>query len=184
MDEPQKPPNIKHPLPPEEGYTELNQRLRVQWLVESAVDSVLECGCMKGYIVATINHPDSCGVDFNKERIMIAKKKYPSIRFYVIDVSCGLPFEDNSFGTVILPDILEHMYFSQTMALLKDALRVCRKKVLITLPYAQNKDYNRGIVETDEHIWIPSDERLSWLLSGYNHTHKIEKEFIFIEVKK
>jgi hypothetical protein len=49
----------------------------------------------------------------------------------------NLPYRKNNFDTVILADVLEHLYILERNKALEEAIRVANKKVIITLPAFQ-----------------------------------------------
>lgn len=46
----------------------------------------------------------------------------------------AMPFEDGSFDTILIAEVLEHLPFDQFAASLAELRRVCRKNVIVTLP--------------------------------------------------
>jgi len=171
-------PEIAQPPHHEESYEDPRQQARVQWLVESSVGSVLELGCAEGYTLSKINRPGCCGVDYDQERIKEGKRKYPGITFYVMDIRYGVPFPDGSYDTVLCPELLEHMDFQDARNVLREALRVSRRKVLVTLPY------DRDLVETPDHRWVPEGSSIQQLLEGYQAAVKVDGGFAFIQMRK
>ncbi len=169
----------------EESYEDHRQERRAKWLVENSVGSVLELGCAEGYILDQVGRPGCCGVDFDQDRITEGKRKYPGITFYVMDIRYGLPFSDESFDTVLAAEILEHMDFSDAVNVLRDAFRVAREKVLITLPYAGGEDSDPALVHTRDHMWVPDDEHIAQLLEGYSKEREEFRDgFAFITIRR
>ncbi|GAI70639.1 unnamed protein product, partial [marine sediment metagenome] len=68
------------------------------------------------------------GVDINEEYIKIAREK--GVEAYIVKET--LPFADDFFDTVIMFELLEHVHNSDEI--LKEAKRVARKNILITVP--------------------------------------------------
>jgi hypothetical protein len=54
----------------------------------------------------------------------------------VVAVDSVLPFPDRSFDTVMLLEVIEHV--PQLEGILKEAFRVARRNVLVTVPNAEN----------------------------------------------
>ena len=177
-------PEISQPSHHEESYEDPRQAQRASWLVGNSTGSVLELGCAEGYILDQIGRPGCCGVDFDQERIKEGKRKYPGITFYVMDIRYGLPFPDAAFDTVMVPEVLEHMDFSDAVNVLRDAFRVAREKVLITLPCAGGEDSDPALVHTPDHMWVPDDEHIARLLEGYGGEKEFRSGFAFISVTK
>ena len=66
---------------------------------------VLDIGCGKGdflnFLVSAGFDPQKCfGVDIIKERILVAKKTNPAIKFYCLDAQ-KLPYKDQSFDIIV-----------------------------------------------------------------------------------
>ena len=59
----------------------------------------------------------------------------------VVAVDSGLPFSDRSFETVMLLEVIEHV--PELKGILKDAFRVARRNVLVTIPNSECLDYTR-----------------------------------------
>ncbi len=92
---------------------------------------MLDAGCATGeYIqrLGTLGY-HCVGEDVNSEYIDMAKQK--GLDAHVMDAK-HLEFPDKSFDTIILFDVLEHV--DRPEEVLKDARRVARKNVLITVP--------------------------------------------------
>ena len=103
----------------------------IDFAVEHAGDTILDAGCATGeYIqrLSTLGY-HGVGVDINSEYIDITKQK--GLEAYVMDAK-HLEFPDKSFDTIILFEVLEHVERPEDV--LKDARRVARKNVLITVP--------------------------------------------------
>ena len=112
-------------------YMKPHQQERVRWLARNSVGRVLEVGCAWGYILAACH--GHVGIDLNPENIALAKQLARDREFYVAD-ALSLPFEANSFDTVLLPDVLEHLPFALVNVAVREAERVSRSRILITLP--------------------------------------------------
>lgn len=83
---------------------------RIQATVNLCKGNVLELGCGKGYLTEEIHNQrfKVTGVDMNVEKIERAQHRCPDISFIQSDIlNLSLPSE--SFDTVILPEILEHV---------------------------------------------------------------------------
>ena len=90
-------------------------------------DSVLDIGCGEGYVLdelAARGFRDVHGVDIVDIR---GNKDYP---FRLYD-GTTVPFPDRSFDLVVLSFVLHHVPNDKKLALLEEALRVSRAKVVI-----------------------------------------------------
>ena len=129
---------IEHPTHIE-TLLQPEQQARIRWLKENCFPAteILDIGCNWGYILNAVNGKE--GIDINPENILEARESFPLREFNCGDVTIGLRFEDNEFAIVILADILEHLeWFDDVAKALKEALRIARRKVLITLPWRQD----------------------------------------------
>jgi len=75
-------------------------------------ENVLDVGCGNGSTTGYLaeNGDFSCiGIDDDKEEIALAKKLFPGCDFRVMNCE-ELEFEDNYFNTIILRDVLHHLY--------------------------------------------------------------------------
>ncbi len=72
---------------------------------------LLDFGCGDGQFLHMVNdYIDSgAGIDVSQVAIEKAKNNYPNLEFHELKSACLLPFEDNSFDTVSVVDVLEHV---------------------------------------------------------------------------
>jgi len=56
-----------------------------------------------------------------------------NVDYPTVDAS-KLPYKNNSFDTVILSDVIEHLDYFKSQTAVAEACRVAKKKVLITIP--------------------------------------------------
>ena len=167
-------------------YEDESQKLRLAWLKNECLGSIIEVGCATGYVTAYVGA--SAGVDIRRDRLMLAKRKFQHICFILSD-AMNLPIKDQSYDTVILPEILEHLEFEHAKKTLKEALRVSRQLVLVTLPRAEYFDYthdaNTGRLNP-EHLWDPTENRLKTLIEGlaYDLQTSVKGKFWFVKISK
>jgi len=90
-----------------------------------------------------------------------------------------LPFPDKSFDTVLLFEVVEHV--PPIEAILKEAFRVARKNVLVTVPNAEDLELLKGNDVTyahmlsSDHVHFFDPESLSKLLSGFSDNVQVER---------
>jgi len=139
---------------------------------------ILDVGCATGEYCKKLNKLGfKCvGVDINPE--YVAKAKANGVEAYFMDAK-SLRFPDNSFDTVLLFEILEHT--NNPDDVLREAKRVARKNILITVPDCTNLSELRKIGLTYEHM-LERDhvnffmkEDLESLLSKYFREFKVEE---------
>ena len=142
----------------DETITQECQQKRIQWLCQNSMgDRILEIGCNWGYILDAVrkyNKSKFCvGVDINSKNIEKALIEFPDCFFRLEDIiETGLSFADNSFDTVMLPDVLEHISMEYVLSIIMKSLKIATNKVLITLPLEEKKAH------CFKHKWVPNDE--------------------------
>jgi len=121
----------------------------IRFAVNNAGSNILDVGCATGEYCQKLNDLGfKCvGVDVNSEYIVKAKKN--GVEAYVINGKC-LNFTDNSFDTVLLFEVLEHVKYPDII--LKEVKRVAKKNVLITVPDCTEFSALRGHGLTYEHM--------------------------------
>ena len=127
---------------------QISQRARLSWLTTFSVGRVLEVGCNTGAVLSWVTadrpvpDPPHMGLDINPRNIELARVLAPELAFEVGD-ACHLPFGDESFDCVLVPETLEHLDFeAEVPQAVREALRVARSRVLITMP--------NGVIDTPE----------------------------------
>jgi ubiquinone/menaquinone biosynthesis C-methylase UbiE len=110
--------------------------IRTKWAVSKSDGLCLEIGCNVGRMTTLLakNHHVAAG-DVNPEFCKKAKRTSmhyrDRIEFVVFDAS-NSPFRDDSFDTVLMIDVLEHL--EDPVSALKEAKRVGRRKILLNVP--------------------------------------------------
>lgn len=94
--------------------------------------SVLDIGCGDGILLEHLKQRGivGTGIDISSKAIDICRERGLDCR--QADITDTLPFENNSFDTVVLTDVLEHIF--QPQELLREAHRVTRKYLYISVP--------------------------------------------------
>lgn len=97
---------------------------------------ILDLGCATGHYILELDKLgfDCVGADVNPEYVEIARKR--GLEVYLIDQN--LPFEDKSFDSVIMFEVLEHL--SDINSVLAEARRVARKNIILTVPNCEGYD--------------------------------------------
>lgn len=101
----------------------------------SMIDSgtVLDLGSGDGLLLSLLKNKGIEGVGLDLSEDGVSKANAKGLNTKVFDFGNNkLPFTDNSFDTVVMLDILEHLYDPE--ALLKEAKRVSRRSVIVGVP--------------------------------------------------
>lgn len=99
----------------------------------SSGQKVLDIGCGDGYLLEALRQKGALvsGIDISEEGARKCRQK--GIEVAVADISLEkAPFQDKTFDTVILLDILEHVYDPDP--LLEKAIRLSKKHIIISVP--------------------------------------------------
>lgn len=106
--------------------SKVNQILK---LVEEK--SVLDVGAGDGLISSLL---DIKGIDNDEEGVRLAREKGADV---ILGDAYQIPFEDESFDSVLMADVLEHLEFPEKGLL--EARRVLKKYLYITTPERSDK---------------------------------------------
>ena len=104
---------------------------REDWLRRWVRGSVLDVGCGTGPYVdllARAGH-DARGIDHSDPLVAWARDHREGA--FDVGDACDLPYEDDSFDTVLALDILEHVDDERALA---EAVRVTRRRVVVGVP--------------------------------------------------
>lgn len=94
---------------------------------------VLDIACGDGLLMSALKKKGVLvsGVDISEEGVKKCREK--GLDVSVVDIATErLPFEDDTFDTVIMLDVLEHLYAPEE--LLREATRVSKKHIIISVP--------------------------------------------------
>jgi len=108
---------------------------RITFAGKLCVGKTVEVGCADGFSTTLMDRTNSdasfSGVEPTLWAYNRARELYPGYTFYHFYAE-NLPFYDEEYDTVILPEIIEHVEDPDTV--LKEAWRVCRRKLIVTAP--------------------------------------------------
>jgi demethylmenaquinone methyltransferase/2-methoxy-6-polyprenyl-1,4-benzoquinol methylase len=108
-----------------DGYYE-----RCRWLVNKALGvpgTTIDVGCADAFMFRDIARDRTVEVDVDPK----LREKNKGLNFFLADAH-QLPFRDESFDVAVLGETLEHV--GDPVRVLKEAYRVCKVKLLITVP--------------------------------------------------
>lgn len=112
---------------------------RYGWAWEQVPDGPahLDFGCFKGQFLASLECKKIArrvGVDANHLAIDTARADYPQLEFHHLPIGQPLPFPDQTFSSITLMEVLEHV--ANQHALLLELRRVLKDdgQLIITVP--------------------------------------------------
>ncbi len=94
--------------------------------------AVLDIGCGDGLLIEKLQQKGLTvsGIDISSRAVELCKER--NLACVQGDITEKLPYQDASFDTVLLIDVLEHLF--QPKEVLKEAFRVSKKQVIISVP--------------------------------------------------
>ena len=101
--------------------------------------TILDFGCGTGIFIGKLKeaNPQShlIGIDISREGIKQAKKKFPDVKFHVVQDGQIFPLIDSSVDFILATDVIEHVY--ETDKTLAEFYRILKPngKLLLTTPY-------------------------------------------------
>jgi ubiquinone/menaquinone biosynthesis C-methylase UbiE len=149
----------------------------VRFVAEHAGNSILDLGCGYGaYSLALASQGRRCvGCDVNSKYLV----KAAASGLPVVSVDLSLPFADRSFDTVILLEVIEHV--PEIERILKEAFRVARRNVLITVPNSeslellQQNDVTYGHMLSSDHVHFFDPGSLRATLERFSNSIEIRR---------
>ena len=129
-----------------EGY--VSPKL-IAFAVNNAGKKILDLGCATGEYCSKLKSIgfECTGIDINQEYIEKTLKK--GIDAFLMKGD-DLKFSNDSFDTVLLFEVLEHV--DNPLAVLKEAKRVAKKNILITVPNCTQFSELKAFNLTYEHM--------------------------------
>jgi SAM-dependent methyltransferase len=139
--------------------------------------TVLDLGCGFGaYSSALAKDGVTCfGCDINFDYL----RKAAAAGLPVTHVDSLLPFRDKAFDTVLILEVLEHV--NDVEKVLREAFRLARKNVLITVPNSENieqmkeNDVTYAHMLSSDHLHFFEPNSLRELLRRYSEDVSIER---------
>lgn len=145
---------------------------RREWVLTNSEEPILEVGAQKGDLFK--------GSDF-EDVVMLDKDEYDTPYPFKQGNAYDLPFEDSSFQSVVLAEILEHL--RNPIQALKEAKRVSSDRVVITVPDEQRWGELARPFQNPEHRRYYTGKmlgnQLSLVFDRYSIDHLDESPFAF-----
>jgi SAM-dependent methyltransferase len=113
------------------------QAEKIKNMIGASQKKILDLGCGNGRIGALfVENNEVFGIDFSESAIAEAKKR--GIKARVGDISSRLPFDDETFDTALLIEVIEHVF--DPLFLLQESYRILKKggTLLCAIPNAAN----------------------------------------------
>lgn len=137
-----------------------NHQSRLKYTAEFCLGTTLEVGCANGFSTKTMkdHNPNAkfSGMELTEWGFAQAVTRYGNeIKFYQ-GLGEDMPFKNNIFDTVLLPEIIEHCMKPRVLA--DEAWRVAKKRLIITTP---TKNHN----DPDHKRFFPIEEMREFLKS-------------------
>jgi len=150
---------------PKPGRTRLNRTRVDRWRVTArhCRGKVIELGCNEGDLSRRIRDRglEVTGVDLSEEKIRRARKEHPGIPFIACDI-LGLSLPAESFDTVVLAEVLEHVPENVGDAMLEKAwsLLGAGGRLVVSVP-------NEDCVPHPHHVRVFDRRSLRKILSAF-----------------
>tara|TARA_Y200000002_G_C22650047_1_gene650947 strand:+ start:274 stop:984 length:711 start_codon:yes stop_codon:yes gene_type:complete len=96
----------------------------------------LDIGCGSGTFLSILNNKFSAGIDVSEKQISYANKNYSTETKKFLQFDKVIPFKDNSFDSVSMIELIEHLSGDEIANLFQQIYRVLKKggKIYITTP--------------------------------------------------
>ena len=109
--------------------------------------SIIELGCGSGEWLRTVDPPQGVGVDVSSPGADLT-----------LDITRGLPFDDDSFDLVAAFDVLEHIGFDDMISVLFEIRRIA-PRAIVSIGYGPSGHKHPGVDELhrtimDQKQWI------------------------------
>jgi len=152
------------------------------------VDTLLDVGCGDNSPVQFLS-PDiyKVGVDIFEPSIEASKKKNIHSEYVKLNVlEIGEYFEESSFDCAIASDLIEHLEKRDGIELIKQMMKVSRKRIVIFTPngYLEQGEYNQNPWQVHHSGWTPEEMLdMGFKVYGINGMKNLRGEYSKIRYK-
>jgi ubiquinone/menaquinone biosynthesis C-methylase UbiE len=165
-------------------------------LINQYAKSVLDIGCGGGMLYKTIYESNPAikyvGIDITPKMLNSARGLFPEADFREMDAA-ELVFEDNEFDACVIAHVLEHHPIEHGEKMLREALRVARKLIILIFfvrPISYDKTsiiiqkQDAFYVNSYNHFWLT--DKIHEILDGrgridyYGHEWKNEYNTFYV----
>lgn len=169
---------------------------RVSWLKQWMCGKTLSVGCGEAKVeeYVFLRHDGEVnydypliGVDISEEYAQRARNRWKNGVFHCQDIRDEkLQYPDNTFHTVILSEILEHVEPYYIHRILGECLRVLKPNgaVLITSPSSEYKESLAEMVFSSDHFTMFTDKSLDMILNPSETMTPLHSEAQFVSNKQ
>jgi ubiquinone/menaquinone biosynthesis C-methylase UbiE len=130
--------------------------MRCRWLITNALKVpgiTIDIGCADAFMFRDIARGRTVEVDINRE----VRLKNKGLMFFLADAH-HLPFRDNCFDVAVMGEVLEHV--KDPVQALKEAYRVTKVKILITVPLEYEWEPHVKPFTTATHVRYYTEEMM------------------------
>ncbi|MDE2025385.1 MAG: class I SAM-dependent methyltransferase [Patescibacteria group bacterium] len=148
---------------------------------------LLDIGCGRGYRTFQLSkkpYTHVFGIDLSKENISLAKKRYPGVKFSVMNAQ-NLRFKTGMFDSVYAVDVLEHV--NNVEAVLRGISNIVKKNgsAVIIVPGERSEQWLQRLRPTYfkeiHHVRIFKKGKMEKLFAQYGFTLKTKKATNFLQ---
>lgn len=135
----------------------------VPQLVSSAAEPTLDLGCGDGRDTRRLCKLglNVIAADLSREALALTRQAMPNVPLVTLDVRHGLPFRDETFGTIIASLVLHYFPWELTVQILDDIQRCLRPDGHLLMRVNATDDINYGALgypQIEDHYYNVNGE--------------------------
>lgn len=122
-------------------------------------DTVLDVACGSGVLTKYLGYAKKVdGCDFSQDSVDWVHDQLGIDTFHC-DLDLPIPKPDKAYDVLLATEVLEHL--TDPEAVMKELVRVARRKVIISVPY------DNGKPQSEEHKWLFSPKDIANIMKPY-----------------